>query len=84
MSLGSFLPFVMLCGIIWPIEAMNDYLRFIAFFLPLTKATESLRCILARGWGIEDPVVYSGFISISIWVLIFLTLSILILKFKKG
>ncbi|KAJ8941565.1 hypothetical protein NQ318_011524 [Aromia moschata] len=30
LALGSFLPIVMLCGIIWPIEAMNDYLRLVS------------------------------------------------------
>lgn len=84
LALGSFLPIVMLCGIIWPIEAMNDYLKWVSMVLPLTQATESFRCVLARGWGITNPVVYYGFISLAGWVLIFLTISILVLKFKKG
>jgi ABC-type multidrug transport system permease subunit len=84
MALGSFLPLIMLCGIIWPIEGMHPYLKFLAFFLPLTKSTESLRSILQRGWPIEDPHVYIGFMSTGIWILIFLTVSILLLKFKKG
>ncbi|XP_018579949.1 ABC transporter G family member 20 [Anoplophora glabripennis] len=84
LALGSFLPIVMLCGIIWPIEAMNDYLRFVSYVLPLTQATDSLRCILARGWSISNPVVYNGFISLLVWNAVFLAISILILKFKKG
>lgn len=43
MALGSFLPIVMLCGIIWPIEAMSPYLTWASACLPLTQATESLR-----------------------------------------
>ncbi|XP_060530041.1 ABC transporter G family member 20 [Cylas formicarius] len=84
LALGSFLPIVMLCGIIWPIESMSEYLKWIANVLPLTQATESLRCIIARGWGMTVPSVYYGFISITIWIFIFLTISILVLKFKKG
>ncbi|KAL1498235.1 hypothetical protein ABEB36_009067 [Hypothenemus hampei] len=84
MALGSFLPIVMLCGIIWPIEAMSPYLKWLSDFLPLTQATESLRCIIARGWEIQVPVVYYGFGAIILWILIFLTISILVLKFKKG
>ncbi|XP_066145977.1 ABC transporter G family member 20 [Euwallacea fornicatus] len=84
LALGSFLPIVMLCGIIWPIEAMSPYLSWMSDFLPLTKATESLRCIIARGWGMTVPSVYWGFISITLWILIFLSISILALKFKKG
>jgi len=83
-AMGSFLPIVMLCGIIWPIEGMFPLLQFFTAFLPLTKPTESMRSILQRGWGIDNPVVYNGFISISAWVLVFLVLTILLLKFKKG
>jgi ABC-type multidrug transport system permease subunit len=84
MALGSFLPLIMLCGIIWPIEGMHPLLKAPALFLPLTKSTESLRSILQRGWEIQNPDVYIGFISTGIWILIFLTVSILLLKFKKG
>lgn len=83
-AMGSFLPIVMLCGIIWPIEGMYPLLQIFAYFLPLTKPTESLRSILQRGWGISNPVIYEGFLSISAWVLVFLILTILLLKFKKG
>lgn len=84
LALGSFLPLIMLCGIIWPIEGMHPLLKAPALFLPLTKSTESLRSILQRGWPIDDSQVYIGFISTGIWILIFLTFSILLLKFKKG
>lgn len=84
MAMGSFLPIVMLCGIIWPIEGMYPGLKYIALFLPLTKSTECLRSITQRGWSISEPDVYSGFISTGAWVLVFLTISILLLKFKKG
>ncbi|XP_034255216.1 ABC transporter G family member 20 isoform X2 [Thrips palmi] len=84
MALGSFLPIVMLCGIIWPVEGMHAVLKFISFFLPLTKSTESMRAMLARGWGITSPTVYFGFVSTLLWIAVFLTLSILLIKFKKG
>ncbi|KAL7730642.1 hypothetical protein ACLKA6_003419 [Drosophila palustris] len=83
-AMGSFLPIVMLCGIIWPIEGMYPLLQFVTAFLPLTKPTESMRSILQRGWGMDNPTVYNGFISITSWVLVFLVLTILLLKFKKG
>lgn len=83
-AMGSFLPSVMLCGIIWPIEAEHYLLKGVAAFLPLTKATESLRSILQRGWPITESAVYMGFISIGLWIVVFLTISILFLKFAKG
>ncbi|KAK4876227.1 hypothetical protein RN001_012649 [Aquatica leii] len=82
-AMGSFFPFVLLSGIVWPIEGMHYLLQLCSFFLPLTKATESLRSILQRGWGFSSQVVYMGFIAISLWSLIFLILSIILLKFKK-
>lgn len=84
MALGSFLPMVLLCGIIWPVEGMHIVLQWISYVLPLTKSTESLRSMLQRGWSISVPTVYSGFISTGIWIAIYLTTSILLLKFKKG
>lgn len=84
MALGSFLPIVMLCGIIWPIEGMHFSLQFISSFLPLTKSTESMRSILQRGWEFSRPTVYYGFVSTLAWIGIFMSISILTLKFKKG
>ncbi|XP_003426604.1 ABC transporter G family member 23 isoform X1 [Nasonia vitripennis] len=84
MAMGSFLPIVMLCGVIWPIEGMHHVLRYISFLLPLTKSTESFRYMLARGWTMEEPAVYEGFIATFIWIVVFLTIAILLLKFKKG
>ncbi|KAL6262618.1 hypothetical protein P5V15_005411 [Pogonomyrmex californicus] len=83
-AMGSFLPIVMLCGIIWPIEGMHPILKYISFVLPLTKSTESMRAILARGWPITEPTVYYGFIATFIWISIFMSLALLLLKFKKG
>jgi ABC-type multidrug transport system permease subunit len=82
--MGSFLPIVMLCGIIWPIEGMHPVMRVISIFLPLTYSTESMRSILQRGWMITNPNVYIGFGTTALWIVVFLTVSILMLKFKKG
>lgn len=84
LALGSFLPIVMLCGIIWPIEGMWPGMRWVASVLPLTQSVESLRSITQRGWGIERRIVWVGFVSTGIWVGVFLTLSILLLKFRKN
>lgn len=84
MAMGSFLPIVMLCGIIWPVEGMHPVLRAFSVILPLTKSTESIRAMLARGWGMDEPTVYEGFISTFVWIIVFQTISILLIKFKKG
>ncbi|XP_045455513.1 ABC transporter G family member 20 [Melitaea cinxia] len=84
LALGSFLPMMLLCGIIWPVEGMHQILQWISYVLPLTKSTESLRSMLQRGWSISVPTVYSGFISTSVWIIVYLSVSILLIKFKKG
>ena len=83
-AMGSFLPIVMLCGIIWPIEGMHTVLKCISYILPLTKSTEAMRAMLARGWPISNPTVYAGFVATFIWISVFMTLAILLIKFKKG
>lgn len=82
-AMGSFLPIVMLCGIIWPTEGMHPLLKYINFLLPLTKSTESMRSMLARGWTISEPTIYYGFIATFIWINVFMSLAILLIKFKK-
>lgn len=84
LALGSFYPTLLLSGVIWPIEGMPTILRYIALFLPLTMATTSLRSILTRGWNIVQPDVYYGFISTIVWIILFLTISIIVLKMKRG
>lgn len=71
-------------GVIWPVEGMPTFLRYISQGLPLTMATTSLRSMLTRGWDISEPDVYDGFISTIIWIVVFLTISIMVLKFKRG
>lgn len=84
LGLGSFLPVIMLCGIIWPVEGIHYSLKSLSVIMPLTQATASMRSILGRGWSIDEPVVYLGFISTFAWIAVFLTGSFLMLKFKKG
>lgn len=84
LALGSFYPTLLLSGVIWPIEGMPAVLKYISLFLPLTMATTSLRAMLTRGWQIYEPDVYNGFISSIVWIILFLTISLLVLKFKRG
>ncbi|KAJ8938909.1 hypothetical protein NQ318_008662 [Aromia moschata] len=84
LALGSFYPTLLLSGVIWPIEGMPTVLRYISTFLPLTLATTSLRSMMTRGWSMLEPDVYYGFISTIVWIALFLTISLVVLKFKRG
>lgn len=84
LALGSFYPTLLLSGVIWPIEGMPTVLRYVSLCLPLTMATTSLRSMLTRGWSILEQDVYLGFVSTIIWIALFLTISLLVLRVKKG
>ncbi|XP_037028883.1 ABC transporter G family member 20 isoform X3 [Bradysia coprophila] len=84
LALGSFYPTLLLSGVIWPIEGMPVILRYISYCLPLTQATTALRCILTRGWGLDEQEVYLGFISTLSWIMLFLVITLVVLKFKRG
>ncbi|XP_028178990.1 ABC transporter G family member 23 isoform X4 [Ostrinia furnacalis] len=84
LALGSFYPTLLLSGVIWPIEGMPFVLRYVSLCLPLTLATTSLRSILTRGWPLSDPDVYMGFVATLVWIALFLTITLTILKVKKN
>ncbi|XP_034254598.1 ABC transporter G family member 20 isoform X1 [Thrips palmi] len=84
LALGSFYPTLLLSGVIWPVEGMPIVLRYISLGLPLTMATTSLRSMLTRGWQINEPDVYNGFFATIIWIALFLTISLVVLKVKRG
>ncbi|GLH08041.1 Protein white [Gryllus bimaculatus] len=83
LGMGSFHPLVILSGVIWPIEGMHSILRYISYCLPLTYPTESLRCLLLRGWGVDSPTVYGGFLVSVAWITIYVITTLVILRFKK-
>jgi len=48
------LPQVFLCGVIWPMEQMPDYLQWLSAILPLTYAVDGLRNIMLTGKSLLD------------------------------
>lgn len=83
LSLGSLYPNMLLSGLLWPLEGMSAYLRYVAYFLPMTHAIESLRNIFERGWGIDRPEVYAGVIVNIGWIAGMLLVSVAALRIRK-
>ncbi len=48
------LPQMFLCGLLWPVEQMPDYLQWIAKFLPLTYGVEGIRALMLQGQNLLD------------------------------
>jgi ABC-type polysaccharide/polyol phosphate export permease len=57
------MPLWMCSGLLWPIESVPDTLRMLFYFNPLTLPIESLRSVMLRGWGINNPNIIIGYIS---------------------
>merc|ERR1712071_268738 len=83
LSLGSFYPNLLLSGVLWPMEGMPVYLRYVSYFLPQTYAVESLRNIFARGWGFEREEVYFGVITSFAWICALISLSLIVIRVRK-
>ncbi len=47
-------PQIFLCGVIWPVEQMPDYLQWLSAILPLTYAVDGLRDIMLAGKSLFD------------------------------
>jgi len=48
------LPQMFLCGILWPVSQMPDYLQWISKFLPLTYGVDGIRALMLEGKGLVD------------------------------
>ena len=64
-------PQVFLCGVLWPVEQMPDYLQWLSKILPLTYAVDGLREIMLSAKSLIDVglelailVAFAVFISI--------------------
>lgn len=48
------LPQFFLCGLLWPVEQLPEYMQWISKFLPLTYAVDGLREIMLKGGSLAD------------------------------
>jgi len=62
-------PQVFLCGVIWPVEQMPEYLQWLSAVLPLSYAVEGLREIMLDGKSLLDVgfelAVLAGFTAVT-------------------
>jgi len=83
LSISSFFPSLLLCGIVWPLEGMPYlWLRELVWYLPQTAGMQGLRDIALRGWGLSSPAVYQGFTISASWTMLFFVLSWFLVRNK--
>ncbi|XP_060735898.1 ABC transporter G family member 23 isoform X1 [Tachysurus vachellii] len=81
-ALGIFYPNLIISGVIWPVECIPYPLRYLSLVLPQTYASEALRCIMYRGWGLSRMMVWRGFAVTLGWNTFFIMLATIILKLR--
>ncbi|KAL5019992.1 hypothetical protein ScPMuIL_002884 [Solemya velum] len=81
--MGTMYPAMLISGILWPIEAMPQWIRYISMCLPMTYAAEAIRCVLSRGWDVTEFLVYRGYLVSIGWSVGLLLISAIILKVKQ-
>ena len=68
---GCMLPLWIMSGVLWPLEAIPPYFRWISDLTPITLPLDALRSIMLRGWSYNRPVVFYGYlISLAYWLVI--------------
>jgi ABC-2 type transport system permease protein len=71
------MPQIFLCGLLWPVEQMPDYLQWIARFLPLTYGVDGIRALMLQGQNLlnigKEIGVLAGY-AVGLMILASLTL----------
>lgn len=75
MAMGTFFPSMLLSGVIWPIQAIPSWLRYVSYALPTTWAAESMRSVMLRGWDISYQGVWAGFAAVAGYIVLLLLLA---------
>lgn len=57
------LPQFFLCGLLWPVDGLPDYLQWIAKFLPLTYGVDGIRAMMLQGENLSG-------VAKEVWVLV--------------
>ncbi len=47
-------PVLLLSGILWPVQALPDWIQPLSWALPTTWTAEGFRSIMLRGWGLDS------------------------------
>ena len=55
-------PVLLLSGIIWPVQALPNWIQPLSWMLPTTWTAEAFRSIMVRGWGISHQEIWIAFL----------------------
>ena len=72
------LPQFFLCGLLWPVEQLPDYLQWVAKFLPLTYGVDGIRAMMLQGENLAGVGFEVGILAA--FAVVFLILAALSLR----
>jgi ABC-2 type transport system permease protein len=75
------LPAFLLSGVFWPLQAIPEWLRPLAYLVPPTYAVEACRAVMLKGWGLDK--IWPDLVALVIFALLFLGLAVWSLKRGK-
>lgn len=81
LAIPVFFPVLLISGVLWPVQAIPGWLRWVSWLLPTTWAAEAFRSIMIRGWGIAE--VWPAFAVNAAWTALFLTLAVRSLRTRE-
>lgn len=81
-ALATYVPSMLLAGMIWPVETMPIAFQYVSDFFPMTIPTEAMRCNLAKGWDLHYPIIQLAFLVSFGWTLIFICATIYVFSYR--
>jgi ABC-2 type transport system permease protein len=75
------LPAFLLSGVFWPLQAIPDWLRPLAYLVPPTYAVEACRAVMLKGWGLDR--IWPDLVALVMFALLFMGLAVWTLKRGK-
>lgn len=70
MGFALHFPLLIQGGVIWPLQGVRDWIRYLSHCLPVTASLHSMRSIVTRGVGITNIRVWPGFVILSVWIIL--------------
>jgi len=77
------IPQIVLCGVLWPLQSVPEFLRPLSYVLPLTYAGDALMEIMLKGAGLAD-ILYPDLLALAAFFAITLAAATLMLRREVG
>ncbi|MEE3082727.1 MAG: ABC transporter permease [Candidatus Thermoplasmatota archaeon] len=83
LNMPMMFPVLLLSGILWPVQALPNWLQPVSWVLPSTWTAEACRSIMIRGWGLESHSVIMAVIANTIFAVLMLFIASRTLRVKS-